>query len=246
MFLISSDYWEVRKTPKKGRGVFAKKDIEAGTIIGDYLGKVIHPRDEDEIDDSENFYLMYYHDRASIFPDLKKPGIYLMNHSCTPNAWMYTYKGHTLFFALRHIFPGEELTLNYLLSPQDELCAPCTHLCDCEGVICHQTMHLSKKRYAFWSDFHHEEMSKTKAERIRYGHDLPALKAYPKAPQDHPVYDLFGSMLEKPEVMDDTKLPSLKEIRKKIIETGRTLVYPKLNLHILGVTDGQLISQTSK
>lgn len=244
MFLIPEDYWEVRKTAKKGRGVFATKDIEAGTIIGDYLGTVIHPKDEDTIDEEENFYLMYYHDTASVFPDLSKPGIYLLNHACTPNSWMYTYKGHTLFFALRHIFPGEELTINYLLSPQDELCAPCTHLCSCDGVICHQTMHLSKKRYEFWSEFHNEEMSRTKAERIRYGKPLKGLDSYPDAPKDHPVYDVFGSMQEKPAVIHDTKLPSLKDIRALIKETGRTLHYPKLNVHILGVTDGHIVSKT--
>lgn len=246
MFLIPENSWEVRKTAQKGRGVFAKKDIPAGTIIGDYLGTVIHPKDEDQIDDEENFYLMYYHDTASIFPDLTKPGIYLLNHACTPNTWMYTYRGHTLFFALRHIFPGEELTINYLLSPQDDLCSPCTHLCSCDSVICHQTMHLSKKRYEFWSEFHNKEMQATKPERIRYGKELKGLEKYPKAPKDHPVYDLFGSQQEKPEKMDSTKLPPIKELRKIIKETGRTLLFPKLNLHILGVSDNQLVAQTTR
>lgn len=246
MFLIPDNSWEVRKTATKGRGVFATRDIEEGTIIGDYLGIVIHPKDEDSIEEDENFYLMYYHDKASIFPDLSKPGIYLLNHSCTPNTWMYTYKGHTLFFTLRHIFPDEELTINYLLSPQDDTCDPCTHLCSCEGIICHQTMHLSKKRYEVWSEFHNEEMSLTKAERIRYGKELKPLDNYPKAPKDHPVYDLFGSIQEKPAVFKDTKLPKLTEIRHHIKKTGRTLLYPKLNLHILGVTDGQLVAKLTK
>lgn len=245
MFLIPDISWEVRRTARTGRGIFARTEILAGTIIGDYLGKVIRPQDEDEIDEAENFYLMYYHDRASIFPDLTKPGIYLLNHSCTPNTWMYTYRGHTLFFALRHIFPGEELTINYLLSPQDDACSPCTHLCRCDGVICHQTMHLSPRRYEKWSEFHTEEMAKTKPERIRYGKNLPPLQSYPKAPQDHPIYDLFGSRQEQPEKYQDTTLPAVPEIRKRIKETGRTLVFPHLNLHIHGVTDGLIISENS-
>jgi hypothetical protein len=244
MFLIPEDAWEVRETAKKGRGLFARKDILPGIIIGDYLGKVIHPADEDEINEEENFYLMYYHDRASIFPNLLEPDIYLLNHSCTPNTWMYTYRGHTLFFALRHIFPGEELTINYLLSPQDDTCAPCSHLCSCEGVICHQTMHLSKKRYALWSEFHNQEMARTKPERIRYGKDLPPLSSYPQAPSDHPIYDLFGTLQEKPEEYKDTKLPEIQEIRKRIKETGKTLSFPKLNLKVFGVTENHLISET--
>jgi hypothetical protein len=157
---------------------------------------------------------------------------------------MYTYRGHTLFFTLRKIFPGEELTINYLLSPQDDACAPCTHLCACQGVICHQTMHLSPRRYETWSAFHNEEMTRTRPERIRYGQNLPPLPSYPKAPPDHPVYDLFGSRQEKPEKYQDTKLPAVQEIRKRIKETGRTLVFSQLDLHVHGVTDGLIISES--
>ena len=244
MFLIPEDSWVVKKTAKKGRGVFVTQKIAANTIIGDYIGKVIHPADEDQIDEKDNFYLMYYHDRASIFPDLSKPGIYLLNHSCTPNTWMYTYKGHTLFFTLRKIFPGEELTINYLLSPLDDSCSPCTHLCSCNGVICHETMHLGKKKYAAWSEFHNEEMARTKPERIRYGKNLKKLTQYPDAPPDHPVYDLFGNTNQQPEVVTTTKLPATSEVRKLIRETGRTLTFPVLNLRVYGVTDGIVISKS--
>jgi hypothetical protein len=234
----------VKKTAKKGSGLFARKAIAPGTIIGDYLGKVVSPAEENNIDEKDNFYLMYYHDRASLFPDLSKPGVHLLNHSCTPNCWMYTYKGHTLFFTLRKVFSGEELTINYLLSPQDSSCAPCTHFCSCEGIICQQTMHLGKKKYELWSAFHEKQMKRTKPERIRYGKDLPPLSAYPKSFLDEGVYDLFGSMPEKPEVLSDKKLPKRSEIRKKIRETGRTLSFPALNLNIFGVTDGLIISET--
>jgi uncharacterized protein len=243
MFLIPDDSWEVKKTIKKGRGLFARTDIVPGTIIGDYLGKIVSPAEENEIDEKDNFYLMYYHDRASIFPDLKKPGIHLLNHSCTPNTWMYTYKGHTLFFTLRKIFRGEELTVNYLLSPQDDSCTPCTHLCFCEGVICHQTMHLGNKKYERWSAFHDKQMKRTKPERIRYGKDLPPLSSYPTSFPDEAIYDLFGSKQAKPEILKDKKLPANGELRKKIRETGRILSFSALDLAVLGITDGLIISE---
>jgi uncharacterized protein len=246
MLFIPEDMWEVRKTAEKGRGLFAKKDIDPGTIIGDYLGKVVSPKDEDDIDEEKNFYLMYYHDRASIFPELSKPGIYLLNHSCTPNTWMYTYRGHTLFFTIRKIFKGEELTINYLLSPLDNSCSPCTHLCSCHGVICHHTMHLPQKKYDLWSKFHDRQMAATKPERIRYGKELPPLSEYPDSLPDEPIYDLFGAMKEIPEILDDIQLPSRTKIRRAIRETGRTLLYPKLNLQIFGVTDDLVISKTTK
>lgn len=35
MFLITKDFWEVKKTEEKGYGVFAKNKIVKGTVIGD-------------------------------------------------------------------------------------------------------------------------------------------------------------------------------------------------------------------
>ena len=81
MFLIPSNFWEIRETKNKGRGVFAKKPIPTGTIIGDYVGKLIQLNDVDFDKEKKNLYLMYYNDEIGIYPDLKKPGVYLINHS---------------------------------------------------------------------------------------------------------------------------------------------------------------------
>lgn len=245
MLLLSNDYWEVRTTPKKGRGLFAKKDIPAGTIIGDYIGKVIKTKDEDFYEKDEDLYLMYYHDQASIYPtDLKAAGSHLLNHSCTPNCWMHTYKGHTLFFALRHIFAGEELTISYLLSPLDKTCEPCTHICHCEGIMCYQTMHLPEKKFDAWTSFNDRVENKTKRERVRYGKELPKLPNYPNEIPDHPVYNLFGSVKKPAKPFTDKRLPSVTELRKRIRETGKTLSFPKLNTRILGIEDDRIISET--
>jgi len=136
MFLLGKDFWQIKKTNKKGNGVFAKKNILQGTVISDYLGKVIKMSEYDLDLDKDGLYLMYFSDRAGIYPDLTTPGPHLINHSCTPNCWMYIYRGHTLFFALRDIKPGEELTISYLLSPKDESCNNCTHVCKCDSEFC--------------------------------------------------------------------------------------------------------------
>jgi len=153
MFLIKDDFWQVKRTKEKGLGIFAKKGIEAGTIIGDYLGKVIETARYDFNNDKDGLYLMYYTDEASIYPNLKKPGIHLLNHSCAPNCWIYTYQYHTLFFALRNIKPTEELTISYLLSPKGKSCNPCKHICKCNSKFCTGTMHLSKDKYKKWQKF---------------------------------------------------------------------------------------------
>lgn len=242
MFLIPQSYWEIQKTKNRGRGVFAKKDILPGTVIGDYIGRVIKTAEEDIYEKDKQLYLMYYSDSATIYPIKRTPDIHLVNHSCTPNCWMYTYKGHTLYFALRHIFPGEEITIAYLVSPQDKYCSPCDHLCKCNGIICHQTMHLSEKRYNAWSKFHDAQEKKTKRERVKFGTILPLLKDYPKELPDDPIYDLFGARDFPPLLLQDTKVPSQSALRAHIRESGKTLEFPALNLRIHGVTENLLIS----
>jgi len=191
MFLLKDNYWEIKKTKKKGFGVFTKKKISKGTIIGDYTGLVLRP--QDAFVDESNFYLMYYHDNAVIAPDLKKSGIHLLNHSCAPNRWIYTYRGHTLFFTLRKIMIGEELTISYLLSPEDELCNPCVHICKCESEFCTGTMHLSKDKYKLWQKFQKEEGKKTKKMKVVYGKNLPMLTSYPAKIANNPIYAMIFS-----------------------------------------------------
>jgi len=244
MFLLSKDYWEVRGTAKKGRGVFATKMIPAGTVIGDYIGKIVPTSEADIYDTGRHFYLMYYHRNAFIYPLLNRIGIHLLNHSCTPNAWMYTYKGHTLFFSIRAIFPGEEITLNYLLEPQDEDCKPCKHLCQCGSDFCRQTMHLSQKELDLWWKFDQRNMKKTKKAKVKPGHMLPFLSQYPKTIADNETYTLFGNPKKRSTIIKATSLPSAKIVRKQIRETGRTLRFPSLNLQILGVKDNTLITKT--
>ncbi|MBP9718902.1 MAG: SET domain-containing protein [Candidatus Levybacteria bacterium] len=242
MFLLSPDNYEIKETKKKGKGVFAKKNIRSGVILGDYIGTVIKTAEDFLPDDKESFYLLYYHDQASIFPDLKKPGIHLLNHSCAPNCWMYTYRGHTLFFSLRNIFKGEEITISYLLSPQEPYCKNCTHLCSCGHLFCTKSFHLSQKRYASWSAFHEKQSQETKRMRIHYGKVLPKLSTYPKRIPDNPIYTLFGAEHIDPFILQNTSLPSISEIRRTIRQTGKTLYLPFLNIKIHGILENKIIS----
>ncbi|MBA3272423.1 MAG: SET domain-containing protein-lysine N-methyltransferase [Chthoniobacterales bacterium] len=57
-----------------------------------------------------------------------------INHSCAPNCFSRVIHGHMLFFALRDIAAGEELTLDY--TPSQHPGRPCT--CgapNCRGVM---------------------------------------------------------------------------------------------------------------
>lgn len=188
MFLLADDYWQIKKTKEKGYGVFAKRQIKAGTTIGDYLGKVIKTAEYDLASDKKGLYLMYFSDQASIYPNLKKPGIHLLNHSCTPNCWIYTYHGHTLFFALRKIKAGEELTISYLLSPLEDTCKNCPHTCKCKSKFCTGTMHLSKAKYEKWQKWQNLKKKKTKTPKTIFGKNLQKLTSYPKTIPNNPIY----------------------------------------------------------
>lgn len=244
MILLGKSYWEVKTTKNKGKGLFAKKDILPGAVIGDYLGKVLRNREIDIPSEKEGFYLMYYHDRASIYPDLKKPGVHLFNHSCTPNCALFTYQGHILFFGLRHIFAGEELTVAYMLSPKEGFCEPCNHVCKCNSKFCTKSMHLSQEGYIKWRSFQDSQAKKTKRKRISYNKDLPPLSSYPRLIDDHPIYNLFGTTTKSSERLTSTSLPTVKEVRRLIRETGRTLEFPSLNKKIFGVMDNLVISES--
>jgi hypothetical protein len=186
MILLKNEYWEVKTTKDKGKGLFARKIIPTGVIIGDYLGKVLRTRDLDMEFMKNNLYLMYYHDQASIYPDLEKDGIHLINHSCSPNCWIYTYKGHTLVFALKEIFPDEELTISYLLAPKGPFCNPCPHICKCGSRSCSKTFHISEDKFRKWRDFQSAREKKDKRARIKYGGELKILPSYPtKIPNDY-------------------------------------------------------------
>lgn len=139
MFLIGKDYWEIRQTKNKGLGVYACKPIAKGTIISDYLGKIVKYSEYDLELDKQGLYLMYYSDEFGIYPDLASPGPHLINHSCEPNCWIYIYQGHTLFYSLREINSGEEITINYLLGPDDK------HVCLCGSENCNGTMQSSTR-----------------------------------------------------------------------------------------------------
>ena len=192
MFLIKNEFWETKKTKEKGDGIFSKKIIKAGTIIGDYLGKVIKTAEYNLNNDKAGLYLMYFSDYASIYPDLLKPGVHLLNHSCEPNCWIYIHRGHTLFFALRNINVGEELTISYLLSPNEGDCVACTHICKCENKNCTGTMHLSKNKYQTWQSFLKKKRKNTRRTSFTIGNNLKPLKHYPEINTTDPVYETMG------------------------------------------------------
>jgi hypothetical protein len=179
MFLLDSSYWQIKNHPKKGKGVFARRKIPAGRVIGDYLGMVLKTEEYDLESDARGLYLLYLTDETAVYPDLTRPGIHLFNHACRPNCWMYVHEGHTLFFAITDIEVGGELTIHYLLSPKENGCPDCTHDCYCEGEYCTGTMHLPPERFAQWQAFQDAQRATQPSFCPIVGKPLPLLDVYP-------------------------------------------------------------------
>jgi hypothetical protein len=157
---------------------------------------------------------------------------------------MRTLYGHTLYFALRRIFPGEEMTVPYLLGPPDEeTCDPCHHACLCGSPVCTGTWHLSDEKHQRWSDYENDIAEKYPPKRVKPGQPLPKLDKYPKTISDNPVFDLFGYDNIEPAVYDDETLPKVPELRKRIRETGRRLDFPKFHQTVYGILNGLVVSK---
>jgi hypothetical protein len=243
MFLIPPSWYSVRRTKQKGRGVFALHDIASGTIIGDYLGILMDPKEEDE--ERDGLYTMIGGLHYNILGNPKTTGIHLINHSCANNCDIYPYQGHILYFASRKIFKGEEITADYwLYAPWEHWTNCAMHVCYCSSTVCTGSMHHALSQFEPMEKLWEKNFG-TWYRKIpgKYGEQLSPLKKYPQSiKKDYPtIYNLFGSENKPPTKYPETILPPIVVLRNKIRETGRRLLFPKLKMALYGVRNGVLL-----
>ena len=101
---------------KKGKGLYASKNIKAGTKIIDYIGKIVTNKqidESDKYDNSKPIYLFTLNKRYTLDGDFSWNIAGLINHSCENNC---EYEGNGLKIwvtAIKDIKKGEELTCDY-------------------------------------------------------------------------------------------------------------------------------------
>ncbi len=159
----------VKKSPRGGKGVFAKEKIKKGEIVNISGGIVITEKEYKELEKkfgefvrhytlqiSEGFYLI-----CSLGEnELEKDDFF--NHSCNPNCGIV---GQIVMVAMRDIEPGEELTYDYAMTdsdPDDFM------VCHCGSKNCRKIItgndwknpKLQKKYQGFFAS-HIEEKIKT-------------------------------------------------------------------------------------
>ena len=104
------------KIDKKGRGLYATRDIKEGIKIINYIGKIITNKEVDEsikFDNKKPIYLFTLNKKYTLDGDFSWNIAGLVNHSCNNNC-DYNGKGLKVWItAIRDIKKGEEFTCDY-------------------------------------------------------------------------------------------------------------------------------------
>ena len=118
MAVTQSDAVEVKRVRGKGRGVFARRSIEAGEVIETCPVLVLPAESVEDASAGIGGYVFEW-GRGKLALALGYGSLY--NHSYRPNARYVDLAGRTkLFTALRDIGRGEEITVNYNGEPGDK------------------------------------------------------------------------------------------------------------------------------
>ncbi len=131
----------IRKSPINGKGCFATIRFRCGRKIAEYAGELITNLEAERRAHRATLRICAIDGRWSLDGSLGGNGTHYINHSCEPNAYMKTIYGHVLFFALRDIRPGEEITVDY-----EDTLHPDSKRCRCGAKGCRGTINNSQTR----------------------------------------------------------------------------------------------------
>ena len=126
----------VRKSKIDGKGCFAVTFFPKGRKIAEYAGERITAGEgERRLSTRRKHRICALDDGWSLDGSRGGNGTHYLNHSCDPNAYMRTTRGHLIFMALRDILPGEEITCDYISTYH-----PDDYRCRCKSPKCRGTI----------------------------------------------------------------------------------------------------------
>lgn len=130
----STSALSVRKSPLQGNGCFATVRFLKGYRIDEYAGERITRREAmQRMRGSGGKRISELDEDWYIDGSVDGNQTQYVNHSCDPNADAFVIGGSLFIFALREIAPGEEITVDYLNSfEQDQ------SVCQCRTASCRQ------------------------------------------------------------------------------------------------------------
>ncbi|XP_043532436.1 histone-lysine N-methyltransferase 2A isoform X3 [Chiloscyllium plagiosum] len=118
----------VYRSPIHGRGLFCKRNIDAGEMVIEYSGNVIRSVLTDKREkyyDSKGIgcYMFRIDDYEVVDATMHGNAARFINHSCEPNCYSRVInvdgQKHIVIFAVRKIYRGEELTYDYKFPIED-------------------------------------------------------------------------------------------------------------------------------
>lgn len=133
---------KVKQSAIYGKGCFTLVPLNKRQRFAEYAGELIEGkrRIEARVKQQERrgiIKVIQLSEDAAIDAEVGGNATAYINHSCEPNAYMQGFRGkRVLFFALRDIAAGEEITIDYR-DPYH----PSPHACCCQARNCR-----SKKR----------------------------------------------------------------------------------------------------
>ncbi|MFL6531628.1 MAG: SET domain-containing protein [Chthoniobacterales bacterium] len=124
-----------KKSGINGKGCFAAAQFRARRKVGELLGERISNREAARrVAKGGKVRICELDDKCSIDASRGGDATAFINHSCEPNCFSRVLHGHMIFFALRDIAAGEEITLDY--TPSQHPGRRCTcGASKCRGVM---------------------------------------------------------------------------------------------------------------
>jgi len=125
---------EFRESRIAGRGVFSRRHFKAGEVIVPFAPKQkkVPATDPEAVAAAEGKLTLLSDDQFVIIPDTSVAGGWLCNHSCSPNAAIYS-AGEGRVQCTRAIAPGDEVTVFYGWVSHNE---PHRDPCRCGSARC--------------------------------------------------------------------------------------------------------------
>ena len=144
--------YEVRSSDIHGRGVFAARRIRKGTRIVEYTGERISDDEADKRYDEANMRrhhtFLFTLDKTTVVDGSPETGggdASYINHSCDPNCEALIGGGRIHIYALRTIYPGEELLYDYQYELTNDPADRKYYLCRCGAERCRGTIMKAAK-----------------------------------------------------------------------------------------------------
>jgi len=114
-------------------GIYADQTIPRGRKVIEYTGEKINRREAKRREDTH--YLFELNSYWTLDGSLGGSGAEFINHSCEPNLETRILRGHILYFSLRRIRRGEELTVDYNFDAKVERVQCICGAGSCRGTI---------------------------------------------------------------------------------------------------------------